>query len=328
MTALQTFDVIFITETWLGDTSVEHLDGFTSYRRDRAGGGGGGVIIYISNNICSSEFSFANVDCCPADLLATSRRSVVESVWVTIEVGSDRLLLGCIYRPPYASSREHRESADTAIAAFLHAARESVFTGRHDGLLICGDFNYSDIEWSPDGTATADPPSLSSRLFVDCLHENSLAQAVNFATYKHDETSESTLDLVLVDDLARIVDIQQGSPLGDSFRHHYSLTWSLKLSGKRAATFRRTRFNLAKGDTSQSPMLWTRLTGPGSSQMVTSTRTTTCFCSSTMTCVSATFLLHKSDHSHLRRGSIQTSSAWRRANASCGTNSRQLDRGQ
>ena len=286
------------------------------------------MIIYISNNICSSEFSFANVDCCPADLLATSRRSVVESVWVTIEVGSDRLLLGCIYRPPYASSREHRESADTAIAAFLHAARESVFTGRHDGLLICGDFNYSDIEWSPDGTATEDPPSLSSRLFVDCLHENSLAQAVNFATYKHDETSESTLDLVLVDDLARIVDIQQGSPLGDSFRHHYSLTWSLKLSGKRAATFRRTRFNLAKGDyESIADALdktdWARLFADGDVNQNYNM-----------------FLQLYNDLcvSHIPSAQIRplTSPPWfntdikrmASSNASCGTNSRQLDRGQ
>jgi hypothetical protein len=87
------FDIICISETWLGpqiDDSEIHIDGYTSYRRDR-NRQGGGVAIYITN------------------LLVTNRRRDLESdtaemIWVEFLHNSKKIIVGVCYRPPGQSA--------------------------------------------------------------------------------------------------------------------------------------------------------------------------------------------------------------------------------
>ena len=76
---------MFISETWWSETSATNIVGFNFYRSDRDGKGGG-VCIYVNNNIKSYIIE---------DELLNSR--VIEQIWCVVELGSERILCGCIY---------------------------------------------------------------------------------------------------------------------------------------------------------------------------------------------------------------------------------------
>ena len=62
------------------------------YRRDRDKKSGGGVAIYVRDDLFSSEV---------ADEILRNQfeKLIFEQVWCTVQVGKERILLGCIYRP-------------------------------------------------------------------------------------------------------------------------------------------------------------------------------------------------------------------------------------
>ena len=91
--------VIAITETWI-DTkerdfkSEFEIEGYNVFHKDRNGRAGGGVAIYVENSI--NSFTSRTVE--------TGANS--ETLWVEIVKGRERLLLGCVYRPPSLSREE------------------------------------------------------------------------------------------------------------------------------------------------------------------------------------------------------------------------------
>ena len=67
---------------------------------------------------------------------------LIEAVWCEITVGKERILVGCIYRPP-ASSRETSQS----INKMIFHAKKMTDTKKFNGLLIAGDFNHPDFAY-------------------------------------------------------------------------------------------------------------------------------------------------------------------------------------
>ena len=83
-------DVLAISETLLSPALKDHeiaIQGYQILRRDRIGRTGGGVVIYHKDSLdCISIEKYDNPD--------------IEATWLEVKIRSQRLLVGCIYRPP------------------------------------------------------------------------------------------------------------------------------------------------------------------------------------------------------------------------------------
>ena len=83
-------DVLAISETHLSPALKDHeiaIQGYQILRRDRLGRTGGGVVIYYKDSLdCISIEKYDNPD--------------IEATWLEVKIRSQRLLVGCIYRPP------------------------------------------------------------------------------------------------------------------------------------------------------------------------------------------------------------------------------------
>jgi len=85
-----------------------------------------GVGIYVSSKLSVTEVTFNGY-------------SHHEHVWISIKLmGHDTLLVGCIYRSPSSHSLQSTLGLCDLITE----------VNVHSHLLICGDFNYPDIDWS------------------------------------------------------------------------------------------------------------------------------------------------------------------------------------
>ena len=151
-----------------------------------------GIAIYVSNVIQATELSF-NIQ-------------FSEHLWVSIPLlNNDLLRVGCIYRSPTADLATSTES----LCDLLSVAAESC-----SHLLICGDFNYANINWTSSIGYTGDS---HAQQLIDKLNDLFLYQHVNEPTrYRHNQTP-NTLDLVITNEEHMINEIlyQPGLGLSD-----------------------------------------------------------------------------------------------------------------
>ena len=174
----------------------------------------GGVAIYIKNGL-----EYYEID----DERFNSLKS--EQIWCVLKVNKkDKILLSCIYRPP-RSKREVNQEINKTISI----ASDLVSKKKYNGLLITGDFNYSDIIWSDDGGDCIGSGRASSVEFLETIDSNFLTQAVKVPTFMN-----NTLDLIILDEPNRIFDVNVGPPVGTSKvdRLHATLTWEYYLNGE------------------------------------------------------------------------------------------------
>jgi hypothetical protein len=199
-------DIIAVTETWFNQTSPVKLDGYEHYLLNRVEARGGGVIIYIK--VCYESYEVKLTEA--VDL---------EHVWCALRIESYRLLVGCIYRPPW-SDRKVNISINEAISAASKLSNE----GKYDNVLIMGDFNYSDIIWSNDGGSFRGKGRQSSIEFVEAINNSYLNQFVLEPTF-----GNKILDLIIASDPICIFNVQNGPPIGYSDRNalHSTLRWDL-----------------------------------------------------------------------------------------------------
>ena len=83
--------IILITETWWKPTSIVNLPNYNVHRKDRLNKGGGGVAIYTHNSL--------NV--CEIELISNTTS---EQIWVQLLTANEKILFGCMYRPPELKS--------------------------------------------------------------------------------------------------------------------------------------------------------------------------------------------------------------------------------
>ena len=123
----ENIDILGVTETWL-DSGISdgevHVDGYGMHRLDRGGRRGGGVCIYYRNNLpVKPRPDLSNPD--------------VEAAWLEI-CSKDRVVFGCLYRPPQARA-DLWEDIDDMLSAS---------TTMQNDVILCGDFN---VDMSPGG---------------------------------------------------------------------------------------------------------------------------------------------------------------------------------
>jgi hypothetical protein len=87
--------VVFISETWWTEISATNISGFNLFRKERDVRGGG-VSSGIKNNIKSYIIDYIQL---------TSRE--IEQIWCFVEIGSEKIICGCIYRTGTSNNIEN-----------------------------------------------------------------------------------------------------------------------------------------------------------------------------------------------------------------------------
>jgi len=226
MASAYNYDVIAVTETW-AHTEINNaelaIEGFNMYRMDRKESRGGGVLLYINDTFTSSIIEKLNSEGCE------------DSVWCTVRMGSLRLLIAVCYRSPSSS----KENNSMLLANLERAVNE----GGHDRVLIMGDFNYREIDYTNYEVA-ADETSEAYKFFSKTL-DLYLVQNVTQATRIRNGTQESLLDYIFTNEEMLVDDLQYQTPLGKS--DHVCLVWNYIVSVEEQETQQR-KFNYWKGD--------------------------------------------------------------------------------
>ena len=136
--------------SWTVANSEIHLDNYKLYRNDRKSGRGGGILLYIH---CSLTF----MPC-----VALNEFGIEDSMWGSIELTDEKLLIGIVYRPP-SSSICTNENSYTKLSSFTQ-------------LLLMGDFNYLELDWSSLTVSGGD--STPAAAFLNTCEDTFLVQHV------------------------------------------------------------------------------------------------------------------------------------------------------
>ncbi len=201
--------LLLITETWFAENSINNINNYTLFSKHRPLKPGGGVAIYARNDIHAVE---ANHLIKPA-----------EQIWCSILVSKrETILVGCIYRPLHTL---HELNLD--IINSIQVACELVARKKFTSLLITGDFNYSDIDWSSSYAIAKGKGRPTSNDFIDLLRSTYLHQHVRELTF-----GRNVLDLVLSNSQHNIYAVKVSAPLGGSTNncYHAVLTWDLLIA--------------------------------------------------------------------------------------------------
>ena len=130
-----------------------------------------------------------------------------DHVWVKVKLrNNDSLLCGCIYRTP---SKDNKKVIETT-KAICDVITEAV-ARKDTHLLICGDFNYPEIDWSCEFV-----PLETVKPFINTVQECYLHQHVCKPTRYREGQESSLLDLVLSVEEQMVHNLEHFPGLGDS----------------------------------------------------------------------------------------------------------------
>lgn len=166
-------DIVAIQETKLDERVLDTelpFGGYTVFRKDRAYGAGG-ILIAVKSSL-------------KAAVITQLSREGCELLWLEVTglAGHGKVIVGNYYRPNLADVDSAHTFSEVATAARMYADRKNA------KIVILGDFNCPDIDWST-GTCTY----RGSRAIHDALCDAQLSQLVTFPT-----RGVNTLDLVCV----------------------------------------------------------------------------------------------------------------------------------
>ena len=154
------------------------------------------ICIYTRDGIHAAQVWFAHL-------------ILTEHIWLQISLkGSDKLLLGCVYRSPSCDSHQ---SVDELVR-LLH--KVNMTSPSH--LLVTGDFNLPQINWATSFCSA--PESHHAHKFLVAIHDCLLFQHVTQPTRFRDGVAPSLLDLVITNEDGMLTSLQYLPGLGKSDR--------------------------------------------------------------------------------------------------------------
>ena len=232
--------VVIITETWFNEFSTPVISGYNLYHEDRKKTGGG-VCIYVCVSVVS-------VKVCEDSLYSKE----VEVVWCEIKCGLDRVLVGCFYKNPRASTSECHE-----LCRLIRNAKSEIEKNKYTALVIAGDFNFPRVKWiNGSGFINIESMKRIENVFIETLDDCALTQCITEPTFGRTAPSEidtnltegNILDLLLTCSPERIFSIRHEAPLGDLKCAHDVLTWDFAVATASRATESRRRLNYNRAD--------------------------------------------------------------------------------
>ena len=208
-------DVILITEVIPKaqslpiDVALLSIPGFSIFcsfdpsKQNLGKSGIRGICVYVREGIQAAQ-----VRLCDPQL--------TEHIWLQFQLrGADKLLVGCIYRSP---SVDPHQSVDE-LAQLLQAVQLS----GHSHLLITGDFNIPQIDWSSSFCSASE--SHHAHKFLAAVQDCLLFQHVTKPTRFRDGETPNVLGLVLTNEEGMLNQLQYSPGLGKS--DHVVLTFEL-----------------------------------------------------------------------------------------------------
>lgn len=206
--ATSSYDIIALVETNLSqniNTSELGFNGYNVYRCDRSVAtsdklSGGGVLVAVNVDIPS--------------LLLPTPDLFFEQVFVSCVISSHRFLIGCTYIPPNQPASvysDYCDSVDEVISS----------TGYSEKVLLLGDFNIPDVDWSSEETLHVKE---SSRYLWNLASTHNLKQinAVHNSRGVCLDLVFSSVSTSVISAAADVLVIED--------RHHPALSFSLFLS--------------------------------------------------------------------------------------------------
>ena len=216
---LEQYDIICVCETWLNDLILDNeiLPGYTIHRKDRHDNArGGGVLIAVKNEIRSSR--------------RTSYEGA-QSELITIELypaNCSKFILGVFYRPPNSD-----EDILTELRASLDRLDESC------QLVLVGDFNLPNIDWSLDFPSPNSEGGFKEELFCEIITDQFLYQMADGPTHLRG----NKLDCVFCNIPELITNVNCINPTDLFPSEHYLIEFDIKLCFQRAKAVRRTIYD-------------------------------------------------------------------------------------
>ena len=225
--SMNKIDLIAITETIpKGNSDCVNLkfvlEGYSTLQNNL----GRGVCLFYKNNLTVNEvvdsglLPFSNIFC----KIKTST--------------DDKFTLGLVYRSPNASLEEN----DILIHNLNYLA--SKLNPTKDKLLLLGDFNLPNINWTEESCSN-DNEHINSK-FLKFVHENYLTQFINKPTHHRAEQTPTLIDLILSNDKDLVSEVNHYAPLGLS--HHDVITFTLVCNHEIVDLPPITKHMLDKGD--------------------------------------------------------------------------------
>ena len=187
-----TFDIIFITESWLHDEVTDGLlnphSCYAILRKDRKLCRGGGVCIFIKK-------SFNHIP-----VIFDSKYDELEIIGFDLFTGIYSVRYFAVYRRP---------TFDSAAVSYMTELLDclSVYGSVNRTVVIVGDFNLSKIDWD----SYTSPSDTIHQMLVSFVVHFGLTQLINFKTHE-----SNILDLLglICNDVNYISRLQADVPFG------------------------------------------------------------------------------------------------------------------
>ena len=169
----------------------------------------------------------------------------VEVVWCELSLGHERVLAGCLYRPP---THSESKTTDDQIIACLAAISDALESGEITGLILAGDFNLPEVSWEDGLPHVHGNENSAGHRLVDAFEDLYLCQGVSKPSFTQaNGDTKHVLDLVLFESQCRVNEVRHGPGLGSTRQHHHLLSWTYQLQSTISKTDELPRLNYAKG---------------------------------------------------------------------------------
>ena len=178
-------------ESWLTPdikNSEIFPESFDAVRKDRASDAHGGVFIAFKRDLLCTETPELDTNC--------------EIVWCKMNIiGCRTLYLGSFYRPPDKIDNDYLEEFNSSLSRIMSSKNAHV--------LIGGDFNCGDIEWSHMKVPQGVQKRQSQQQLLDIIGEHCLTQVVDIPT-----RNDKTLDLLFTNFPSPVNRVKGMPPIG------------------------------------------------------------------------------------------------------------------
>ena len=204
-------DLVAVTETNCNTSihdSLLHMKGYDLIRCDRHQGSKGGVLLLVRSTVAVCSI-----------VLMAHPSGTWEALKCDLQFTDNTLRVACIYRSP--GNMDHNTEND-----FLTFFNSIIPNNSRKKILIVGDFNFPNIDWS-SLLVTKSSPTLATP-FLDTVLNAALTQHVNFPTRFRTGNTPSLLDLVLTNTSLNVSTIEAHPPVGKS--DHVVIMFTLPIS--------------------------------------------------------------------------------------------------
>lgn len=209
-----------IEETQIQIKGYQHYPNFNYTDTNLGSAGIRGVIIYVREGFKSKSVRL--------------KSSYDDHVWVEICLQNDeKLLCGCIYRSP---DKERTLETTNNICMIINEVCKS----QTCNLIICGDFNYPQIDWVNEFANEQE----SAAHFINTIQDSYLYQHVFKPTRYREGNEPSLLDLIFTSEKGDLQDLRHNPGLGES--DHECIDFTLNCNSQISDTEEKP--NYFKGD--------------------------------------------------------------------------------